>query len=795
MGNIEKVNIENELELIIKKIKNYLEDFNEEKFLKAFDFANKAHEGQFRKDGVTPYIIHPLKTVEILTELHIDEDSLVTALIHDVPEDTKRSLRDVEKLFGKKIAFLVNSITKLSKVYYRHDMAERQIESLKKLLIHSAKDARVILIKLADRLHNMRTLEFVKAEKRLRIAKETLEIYVPIANLLGIDQLKKALEDLCFKHLFPRDYKSIEQKLAETKIRQANLLEETIKITKNSLQREKIKNFEISGREKSRYSCYKKSLRKEKSPDELEDLLALRIMVDNIKDCYHVLGIIHSLFKPKPGRFKDYISVPKSNGYQSLHTIIFGVKGQITEFQIRTHEMHLEAQYGIAAHYFYRTTHHGDEILQKEKQSKWAQKILSYQKANFDSENFIEALKIDIFQDRIFTFTPKGDTIDLPRGATAIDFAYTIHTEVGNNALKVEINGEIVPLTTPLKTGDVIRVITSTHPKGPNREWLIFAKTNLAKNKIRDALKTISRKKKLTIGRRLLQKEFDRAGIGLTEEMSKRKMKEMIIQCGKPHQCKTFHDLLVAVGEGTINPVEIIRVIYPQNLLMRSDPFKAVKKLFHMPQKTNKNRVGLKIKVLDRIGATRDVLNILTENNLNIVKMDITPRRLQNTFTMHIVIEVDSFDQFSYVCEQMEQIDEIIEVQRELHRKRIPFYILAGITIAVWGVHPLVTYYLSKDASTNTSQNIAIYGGIAMLFFLVYQLKRLSKRTFPELRNTGRFLWLLTFLIGNFALFTIIAEIYFYKLNFNWIVVFGLILFIYAYLASEYIDYKQTAKS
>ncbi len=793
MSNTRKVNIEKKLDEIIKKIKEYLDDFNEEKFTKAFKFARDAHEGQYRKDGVTPYIVHPLETVNILTDLHIDEDSLIAALVHDVPEDTKKTIRDVERLFGKKVAFLVNSITKLSKVYYRHDMAERQIESLKKLLIHSAKDSRVILIKLADRLHNMRTLEYVKPEKRVRIAKETLEIYVPIANLLGIDQLKKALEDLCFKHIFPKEYKNIEQKLAETKIRQANLLDETKRVVTKALKQDGIENFEITGREKSRYSVYKKSLRKEKSPDELEDLLAMRIMVDDIKDCYVVLGVIHSLFKPKPGRFKDYISVPKTNGYQSLHTIVFGIKGQITEFQIRTHDMHLEAEYGIAAHYFYRSQQSLNNAL-SEKQSKWAKKILSYQKTNFDSENFIEALKIDIFQDRIFTFTPRGDTIDLPRGATAIDFAYTIHTEVGNNALKVEINGEIAPLTTQLKTGDVISVITSPHPKGPNREWLIFAKTNLAKNKIRDALKTIGRKKKIGIGRRLLQKEFDRAGVGLIEELSKKKLKLLVATHSKPHHCRTFQDLLVAIGEGTINPVDIIRIIYPQKTLLKSDPFRYLKKLFHMPQ-LNKKRVGLKIKALDRIGAARDVLNILTENKINIAKLKVSSRGLHNTFSMSLVLEVESFDQFSYICEQMEQIDEIIEVRREFHLKRIPFYILAAFTIALWTAHPFVTYYLSQGTFFNIPENLAIYGGIAMLFFLVYQLKRATQRTFPELRNTGKILWLLTFLIGNFALFTIIAEIYFYELHFNWIVVFGLILFIYAYLASEYMEYKNPTET
>jgi GTP pyrophosphokinase len=793
MTNPKNVNIEKDVKQIISEVNKYLPEFDEKKFLKAYDFAKKAHKGQFRKDKKTPYIAHPLKTVKILTKLHVDENTLIAALVHDVPEDTEKTLRDVEKLFGKKVAFLVNGITKLSKVYYRHDMAERQIESLKKLLIHSAKDPRVILIKLADRLHNMNTLEYVRPEKRLRIAKETLEIYVPIANLLGIEQMRKKLEDLCFKYVFPKEYEKINNKLAETKLQQANLLEGTIKEVKSELENEGLSNVKIEGREKSPYSIYKKTLRKEKSPDELEDLLALRIIVNSVKDCYTTLGIIHSIYRPKPKRFKDYIAVPKSNGYRSLHTIVFGLKGQITEFQIRTEEMHLDALYGIAAHYFYRTKQNKEEMYAK-KHSQWAKKILEYQKANYDSEHFLEALKIDIFQDRIFTFTPKGDTIDLPRGATAIDFAYAIHTEVGNNALKAEINGVISPLTTTLKTGDVVSIITSPQQKGPSREWLIFAKTNLAKNKIREALRAISRKKKYSIGRKLLQKEFDRAGIGLIEEIPKKKIKELTAKYEAAHNCNTYQDVVIAVGEGTINPVDVVKILYPRHGFMPMDTHGFLKKLFGSP-KPGKKRVELKIRAVDRIGAGRDILGILSEQNINIIKLKVSPRRFHDIFAMHVILEVDSFDQLSYICEKMDQIDEIIEVQRQFHTRKIPFYTLAALTIALWVIHPLSVYYFSHETLVETPINFILYGGIVMLFLLVYQLKKITKKSFPEIRETGKTLWLLTFLIGNFALLTIIGEIYFLELYFNWFLVFGLILFIYAYLASEYIEYKQESES
>lgn len=787
MTKAQNVKIDKALETITKNVKKYLSDFDKEKFVKAYEFARKAHKGQFRKDNKTPYILHPLKAAQILTKLHVDEDTLIAAILHDVPEDTEKSLRDIEKNFGKKIAFLVNGITKLSKVYYRHDMAERQIESLKKLLIHSAKDPRVILIKLADRLHNMTTLKNVKPEKRIRIAKETLEIYVPIANLLGIDEIKKKLEDECFKYLFQKEYERIEKILNDTRIRQENILHETIKIIKKELSKEALKNYEIYGREKSRYSAFKKSLRKDKPPEELEDLLAIRVIVNDIKECYLVLGVIHSLFKPKPGRFKDYIAVPKANGYQSLHTVVFGVRGQITEFQIRTEQMHLEAQYGIAAHYFYKDKK-GDF---NEKHSKWAQKILEYQKANYDSENFLEALKIDIFQDRIFTFTPKGDTIDLPRGATAVDFAYSIHTEVGDNAQKAEVNGQIAPLTTSLRTGDVINIITADQPTGPSREWLIFAKTNLAKNKIRESLRKNSRRKKLSIGRRLLQKEFDRAGVGLLEEVPRRKIKEIIKKYENEFKTRTLEDILVRIGEGSISPINILTTIYPSETLIREKKLGIFERIFNK-KPVKKKQVSIKIKAMDRIGAGRDLLAILSDNEVNVISLRIAPRKFQNTFTMILNLEMESFEKFSYLCEQLEQVDEIVSVSRGMNRNKKIFWGLAAITLAFWISHPIVTYYFAINKISNIPQKIILYGGLVMLIFLVYMIKKITRRSFPELRDTGsKKLWIITFLLGNFALLMILAEIYFYRIQSNWLLIGVLVMFIYAYIISEYLSYKK----
>ncbi|MCD6109805.1 bifunctional (p)ppGpp synthetase/guanosine-3',5'-bis(diphosphate) 3'-pyrophosphohydrolase [bacterium] len=784
MSNYKKVNIDRKLDKILRKIKEYLPDFDKKKFLEAFRFAEKAHQGQLRKDNKTPYIMHPLEVVLTLTKLHADESSLISGLIHDVPEDTDRTIQDVKNLFGEEIAFLVDGITKLSKVYYRHDMAERQIESLKKLLLHSAKDPRVILIKLADRLHNMSTLQFVKPEKRFRIAKETLEIYVPIANLLGMDEIKKQLEDYCFQYLFQKDYEKIQRVLTNMKIKQTNVLGKTIDIIKKELNNENLKNPDIYGREKSPYSVFKKTIRKNEKPEELEDLLALRIIVNNIKECYLVLGIIHSIFKPKPGRFKDYIAVPKPNGYQSLHTVVFGYKGQTTEFQIRTRNMHLDAQYGIAAHYFYKTKGNNDANYKK-RHSKWAQKILEYQKSSQDSADFLEALKLDIFQDRIFIFTPRGDTIDLPRGASAIDLAYNIHTDIGNSALKAEINGKIVPLTYTLETGDVVNIITANQPMGPNREWLIFAKTNLAKNKIRETLRKSSRIKKLSVGRKLLQKVFDRAGVGLIEEIPKRKVKELTHLCNT--KCKTMNDILISVGEGSINPLDILRTIYPSKRFI-SNKRGFFEKLFKKTKK-NRKKVSLKIKALDRIGAGRDLLGILSEQNVNITSLKVSPKRSQNVFTMTVNLEVESFNQLTYICTQLEQVEDIIEVQRRFHKKRFGFYALATITILLWVLHPAAIIFYSDESRTHS---FIMYGGIVILFFLIYSLKRVTERNFPEFRDAGnKKLWYFTFLIGNFALLTLIIELL-YGIHYDITLILGLFLIVYGYFIAEYLHYKKT---
>ncbi|MFA7685751.1 MAG: HD domain-containing protein, partial [Candidatus Gracilibacteria bacterium] len=382
-----------DLNAIVKSVLVYLPKFNKELFLKAFDFAEKAHLGQFRKDGTTPYIVHPMAAVQILISMDADQDILIGALLHDVPEDTKYDIHDVEQLFGKDVAFLVDGITKLSKVHYHYNMPEREVESLKKMFLHTAKDPRVILIKLADRLHNMRTLQYVdKPEKRVRIATETLEIFVPIANLLGINIIKTELEDLCFQHLFPSEYERLKTKIKDSNLRNNASIEQFIDILKNAFVKGKI-SMEISPREKGLYRAYKRICSIGKTIDDIRDRISVRILVKTTTRCYQVLGVVHSLFIPKTHSFEDYIANPKINGYQSLHTIVFGPNGIETEIQIQTEDMNLESKYGIASCFFKKKP-----LLIDDKKAAWLMNVMEIEKKEKTGFDFLEDLKIDILQ-------------------------------------------------------------------------------------------------------------------------------------------------------------------------------------------------------------------------------------------------------------------------------------------------------------------------------------------------------------------------------------------------------------
>jgi len=445
----------------------------------AYDFAEKAHRGQERKSG-EPYIQHSLHTAYMLAEIKADLPTVVAGLLHDVPEDTDCPLEDIKKNFGEEVYTLVKGVTKLGKLKYRG--VERYKENLRKMFIAMAEDLRVILIKFADRLHNLRTLEYLPENKRERIAKETLEIYAPIAGLLGIWRFKWQMEDICFKYLFPEDFRILEHKYEVEKKTERNRF---FQIVKKQLSTELSKynvKYNIEYRFKHLYSIYQKMQNKERKFDEIYDVFALRVIVPTIPDCYKVLGIIHTIWKPKINRFKDYIAVPKPNGYRSLHTTVFGPEGKATEFQIRTPEMDAESIYGIAAHWYYKNTPGQTPT----RQPKWVEELMEIKKDHKNTNRFISAVKTgNIFQDRIFVFSPKGDAFELPEGSTPIDFAYAVHTNVGNKVSGVLINDKIGAIDDVLKNGDLVEIIVEKSRQHPNPDWLKFVKTRHARESIK----------------------------------------------------------------------------------------------------------------------------------------------------------------------------------------------------------------------------------------------------------------------------------------------------------------------
>ena len=444
----------------------------------AFDFADEAHQGQLRKSG-EPYVVHPLETAITLAKLHLDQETIIAGLLHDVPEETSVTLSDIEKNFGQNAAQLVEGITKLGKLKYRG--IERYIENLRKMFVAMAADIRVIFIKFADRLHNLRTLDALEEPKRERIARETLEIYAPIANRLGVWQLKGELEDLSFKHLYPKEFEDLKKRLDANFSERRDMLSSMKHEITKAMKKENIPIVEISGRTKDLWSLYKKLQIRNNELERIYDIVALRIVVPTVADCYKTLGVIHNKWLPMPNRLKDYIAQPKPNGYQSLHTTIFCAKGKTVEIQIRTPEMHRTSEIGIAAHWHY------DEkgSIKFDKKLEWVQELTRWQQELRDHKTFLDSLKIDVFQDRIFVFTPKGDVIDLPENSTSIDFAYHIHTKIGDMAAGARINNQIASLDTALKSGDMVEIITDKNRKGPSLDWLKFVKTRAARDKIK----------------------------------------------------------------------------------------------------------------------------------------------------------------------------------------------------------------------------------------------------------------------------------------------------------------------
>ncbi len=500
------------LSKLLEKIEKVNKKVNAPFVTRAFNFAREAHEGQFRMSG-EPYYIHPYEVAMILADLGMDDVTISSALLHDVLEDTEVTHEEMEKEFGKEVVDLVEGVTKLGKIPYS-SKEEQQIENLRKMFLAMANDIRVILIKLADRLHNMRTMKSLPEEKRLLKALETMEIYAPLAHRLGIYNIKWELEDISLMYLDPIGYKEISTQIAEKREERLDALEAIKTNIMEKINEAGIK-ASIDGRVKHFYSIYRKMYTKNKTIDSIYDLFAVRVIVDSIKDCYSVLGIAHELYSPMPGRFKDYISMPKKNMYQSLHSTLLSNRGIPFEIQIRTREMHRAAEYGFAAHWKYKE---GKESSNKlDEKLTWVRQLLELEKDNDNPKEFISNLKIDLFADEVFVFTPKGDVMSLPLGSTPIDFAFAIHSQIGWKMVGAKVNGKIIPLETTLKNGDIVDIITSNNTSGPSNDWLKIAKTSQARNKINAWFKKENREGNIEKGKEMLEKEFKKLGVSFLE--------------------------------------------------------------------------------------------------------------------------------------------------------------------------------------------------------------------------------------------------------------------------------------
>lgn len=557
---------------------------------RAYDCAAQAHEGQLRLSG-EPYINHPLAVMEILVMLQLDDITLAAGLLHDVVEDTTFSADDITEGFGSEVALLVDGVTKLSRLEYK-SKEEQQVENLRKMFVAMAKDIRVILIKLADRLHNMRTLRYHQSITRQKeIAEETLEIFAPLAHRLGIYKIKWELEDLSLRYLEPEKYYSlVDQIVSKRQERETNVIH-ICQVLEDKLEQVGIK-AEIQGRPKNFYSIYKKMVQQQKELNEIYDLLAVRVVVDNVKDCYGALGIIHALWKPIPGRFKDYIAMPKQNMYQSIHTTVISSKGEPFEIQIRTWEMHRTAEYGIAAHWRYKEGKTGDKDF--EIKLAWLRQMLEWQQELRDAREFMESIKIDLFSDSVYVFTPKGDVIELPAGSVPIDFAYRVHTQVGHWCIGAKVNGKIVSLDYKLKNGDIVEILT-LKGSNPSRDWLKIVKTTQAKNRIRQWFKKEKKEENLLRGKELLEKEIKKYGYETSFFFKPEKLAEV----AKRYNYLSGDDLVVAVGAGIISPLQVLTKI--------KEDFKKERETPVAPPEvkpwsdTGKDSKGIRVKEVDNV--------------------------------------------------------------------------------------------------------------------------------------------------------------------------------------------------
>ncbi len=679
---------------------------------KAYKFAKKTHDGQFRVSG-EPYIIHPVEVAKILTTLHVDCHTIIAAFLHDVLEDTDTSPETIRELFGDDVLTLVQGVTKLGKLKFK-SKEERQAENFRRLFIAMAKDIRVIFLKLADRLHNMRTLNFMTEEKQKKIAKETLDIFAPLANRLGIYKVKAELEDLSLKYIEPQKYYEIAQLVAQTKAEREATVNELIKKISKDVEKSGIK-AQITGRAKHYYSIYAKMKRQNITFNDLYDVTAVRVIVDTVKECYEVLGIIHSQFKPIPGRFKDYIAMPKGNMYQSLHTSVIGPRLKPLEVQIRTWKMHQVAEYGVAAHWRYKEkgSQKADGI--QDKQFSWLHQLVEYDKENPNAQDYVKSVKLDLFSDQVFVFTPNGDLYDFPKDATPVDFAYRIHSDIGHRTVGALINGRIVPLNTKLHNGDIVEVLTSKNP-APRLDWLTFVVTKQASSKIKQWFKKNNREEHITLGKTALEHELTKAVFdenvknGEFDKVAKlmnyqsaddlfaalgygettiNKITNKLVKPEEKHPEDAFHtsgrkssnkDIIGLEGMlysfakccspiprepivGVITRNKGVTVHRVDCKTLETIPHERLMDIKWAGVNTNKTyTTTIRVETAEKMGLLKDVITAVSDNNANIVNANIKTKN--HVGIIELGIELDNIDTLKKVINCIQALPDVYSVKR-----------------------------------------------------------------------------------------------------------------------------------
>jgi len=538
---------------ITDKVASYIEKPDLELIQKAYIFAAQAHAGQTRLSG-EPYLSHPLSVANVLADMTLDEATVAAGLLHDTVEDTKATIDEIEELFGEEVADIVDGVTKISKMQFE-SKAVAQAENIRKMILAMAEDIRVLMVKLADRLHNMRTLDYQSSVKQRLIAQETLEIYAPLANRLGLHRTKVELEDLCLKYLKPDVFQQIDEGVAAHRSSDNEYIGKVIGIIGDILKENGLKG-RVAGRVKHRYSIYQKMQQQNLGLEDIFDLIAFRVIVPSLKDCYAVLGLVHAYWKPVSGRFKDYISIPKANMYQSLHTTVIGPDGERIEIQIRTEEMNRVAEYGVAAHWQYKEKGRKGSSRDAERFT-WLRQILDWQRDLKDPREFMSSLRIDLFQDEVYVFTPRGDIKELPEGATPVDFAYAVHSKVGDHCAGAKVNGRLVPLGTPLKNGDRVEIITDAH-RNPSRDWLKFIKTARARTRIKQYIRTEERARSIALAKELLEKEGRKIGVNVAKAVKD----GQFLKLAEEFSCPSVDELLSQVGYARLTPRKILQKLY-----------------------------------------------------------------------------------------------------------------------------------------------------------------------------------------------------------------------------------------